>query len=260
MLGTIAALTERLACRAVPPEVMPWASPVPFFGQLQRATVATVGINPSNLEFVDSSGRPLTGEFRRLATLDSLRIGGWPEADGSTILKLARSCSGYFRINPYRRWFDVLDRVLAVSGRSYYGGNLAAHIDLVPYATFAKWSDLSRAVRRSLIYESRRLLGELVAASGIETLVLNGRSVVSAFVTATESVLNVTSASHLDLARAGGRRVEGWKWHGVVHHIAGHDLGREVRVIGFNHNLQSSFGITRTVMDRIGIEVGVACG
>jgi len=259
VLGTIAGLTGRLASRALPAEVVSWASPVPYFGNISSARIATVGINPSNLEFVDGAGKPLVGTARRLETLDSLSLAAWQEADGQTVRTLARSCAMYFRVNPYRRWFDVLERILAVGGYSYYCGQLAAHVDLVPFATATKWGELPSRVRRSLIADGRVPLAELIASSHLEVLVLNGRSVVDAFVASTESDLSVTPVDQLSLPRAGGKHIQGLRWDGVVTHIAGYDLGREVRVVGFNHNLQSSFGVTRRVMERIGAEVGDAC-
>lgn len=258
MLGTIADLTGQLATNSLPSHVVKWAAPVPFFGQLERSRVATVGINPSNLEFLDNSGKALAGTDRRLETLISLELESWLDADGATVRSLARSCSQYFRRNPYRRWFDVLERVLNVGGLSYYSGSLVSHLDLVAFATADKWSSLPPAVKRGLIVNGRRSLAETIASSSLELLVLNGRSVASAFVESTGTALRPTDLEVLALPRASGRSVPGVRWDGTITHIGGRDLGREVRVIGFNHNLQSSFGVTRTVLKNIGREIGDA--
>ncbi len=258
MLGPIAGLTERLAARSLPTDVVQWASPVPFFGELERSRVATVGINPSNLEFVDNSGTALTGNHRRLETLTSLELETWLDANGSTVRSVAKSCSRYFRRNPYRRWFDVLERVLNVCGHSYYSGNLVAHLDLVAFATAAKWSALPVSVKRALIIEGRSTLAETIAASDVKLLILNGRSVAAAFVESTGTALKPTVLPSLALPRASGRPVPGLRWDGTITHIGTRDLGREVRVVGFNHNLQSSYGVTTEVMRRIGREIGDA--
>ena len=58
--------------RRSPPEqssVAPGSTPVVAFGDPTRAEIATLGINPSAREFVED-GRLLTGDHRRLATLD----------------------------------------------------------------------------------------------------------------------------------------------------------------------------------------------
>ena len=52
--------------------VIRWGSPVPSFGDLTKSDVATLGLNPSNKEFVDNSGNELSGSERRFHTLKSL--------------------------------------------------------------------------------------------------------------------------------------------------------------------------------------------
>ena len=39
--------------------IIPWACPVPSFGDPKKSTVATLGLNPSNREFVDPNGNEL---------------------------------------------------------------------------------------------------------------------------------------------------------------------------------------------------------
>jgi hypothetical protein len=43
----------------------------------------------------------------------------------------------------------------------------------------------------------------------------------------------------------------GFAYEGVVEDLAGMDLGRRVVVLGFNHNLQSSYGVTAAVIKGI---------
>jgi len=260
VLGTHAALAEQLASGSLPRDIVTWAAPVPFFGNISRAHIATIGINPSNLEFVDGSGHELTGARRRLETLRSLDLPTWSQADGGTVRTLARSCIRYFQRNPYRKWFDVLDRILSVSGNSYYGPRPCAHVDLVPYATVTKWGQINRTTRYALLDVGRAALAETISASAIRLLVLNGRSVVDAFAASTMAHMNPVAVPLIDLPRAGRKSVPGVKWEGTVTSIAGYDLGREVRVIGFNHNVQSSFGVTTKAMQEIGNEIGAALG
>jgi hypothetical protein len=53
------------------------------------------------------------------------------------------------------------------------------------------------------------------------------------------------------LPRRAGTGVAGFAYRGAVHRLAGVDLGRPVLVLGFNHNLQSSYGVTSEVKDTI---------
>ena len=51
------------------------ALPVLFFGDIFTARVATVGLNPSDQEYLDSHGTELDGVKRRFETLASLGAG-----------------------------------------------------------------------------------------------------------------------------------------------------------------------------------------
>ena len=97
-------------------EVLKWACPVPYFGCLETARAATVGINPSPREFVDEDGCELQGAKRRLPTLRSLGLRDWYEADWGHLRAILASCDAYFEQRPYDRWFRVLDALLAPLG------------------------------------------------------------------------------------------------------------------------------------------------
>ena len=63
---TLSNLLERLAAPGMSStNVIRWSSPVPSFGDLSRSRVATLGLNPSNREFVDPDGQELSGAERR---------------------------------------------------------------------------------------------------------------------------------------------------------------------------------------------------
>ena len=70
--------------------IIPWSSPVPVFGSIDDSEVATVGLNPSNREFVDAHGNELEGAARRFHTLRSLCLERWADADAWAVT----SCAG----------------------------------------------------------------------------------------------------------------------------------------------------------------------
>ena len=94
--------------------------------------VATVGINPSDKEFVNAL--EIVGHKRRFHTLKSLGISCWSEADDCHIQHILESCTKYFECdrNSYDRWFKPLDKIVAGTGASFYSSD-ACHLDLVPY-------------------------------------------------------------------------------------------------------------------------------
>lgn len=234
--------------------ILDWASPVPFFGDVEQARIATVGINPSNREFVDADGLELCGPGRRLTTLASLGLTRWSHVTGKHLSEIRRSCLRYFKANPYRRWFDVLDRTLRSGGFSYYDGS-ACHLDLVALATRDKWGAVSTPTRQKLVDGGKTVLAQIIRDSALTTLILNGRSVVSEFESFADVQLSAEQVDSWTLPRRDGG-VNGYVFTGTIDALGGIDLGRRLSVYGYNHNLQSSFGVTSQVIDRIGLRLG----
>ncbi|MDO2969901.1 hypothetical protein [Mycobacteroides abscessus] len=254
MYAPLVRLIDQASTLTPSDSILAWASPVPFFGDADRATVATVGINPSNREFVDATGHELCGSVRRLSTLTSLGLARWSQVTGQHLSEIRRSCLRYFQSNPYRRWFDVLDRTLRAGEFSYYDGS-ACHLDLVALATRDKWSAVDPQTREKLIADGKSVLAQIIRDSSLTALILNGRSVVSEFESFADVQLSAERVEGWTLPRTSGG-VDGYMFTGTVDTLGGVDLGRQVRVYGYNHNLQSSFGVTSQVIDRIGVRLG----
>ena len=232
--------------------VLEWGCPVPFFGDVSTARVATVGINPSNREFVDSSGFELQGDAQRLPTLSSLDADSWSQVDAVGVRTIVGACRDYFLGNPYDRWFGVLERVLGRIPSSFYGQDSSAcHFDLVPFATAKKWGELQSLDRDVLLEASAASFGGLLADSPVSLLLLNGRSVVNEFQSMADVSLEETLMPSWDLPRSNSANVPGIAYSGWVSTIGGTDLRGPVRVLGYNHNLQSSFGVTSRVVHEI---------
>lgn len=58
--------------RPLSPSTVPGTLPVLFFGDLLSAEVASVGLNPSEQEYLSKDGTVLAGPAQRFATLGSL--------------------------------------------------------------------------------------------------------------------------------------------------------------------------------------------
>ena len=253
MQNLLIQLLDRLDSRALNgTDIIRWSCPVPAFGDIANAQVATLGINPSNREFQDSSGAELTGSKQRLPTLRSLGLGAWADADFLHLRKIIASCSSYFMYNPYDTWFRVLDNVVQGANASYYSPACSAcHVDLVPYATKCKWTELSSDQKQRLLEVNADTLGFLLRDSPIRALILNGRAVVSQFEALIGSCMESTSMPSWSLPRKGGPDVTGISYKTFVTEIAGVELDRPICVLGFNHNLQSSFGVTNHAIGEI---------
>lgn len=233
-------------------DVIRWGCPVPSFGDLSLSHVATVGLNPSNREFIDEYGVELDGNVRRFHTLKSLRLKSWADVDAQHLRLILESCRNYFFRNPYDRWFKILDRVVIGTESSYYGTmSRACHLDLVPYATACKWTELTTQQRLALLIVSSDTLALLLRDSPVRILILNGRSVVEHFQKLADVHLERRKMPTWSLPRQGTPDVPGFAYWGLTDTVSGVALGHELQILGFNHNLQSSFGVTTNVIDAI---------
>jgi hypothetical protein len=232
--------------------IIPWSCPVPAFGDLGNSLVATLGLNPSNREFVDDDGRELDGPLRRLHTLRSLGLSRWSEATKDHLERIDVACRGYFTCNPYDRWFSCLDSILSGARCTYYGESAnACHLDLIPYATLCKWADLTTRQRSSLLAFASDALGHLLRDASVRLLLLNGRTVIEGLQRVTGVAFEHAEMSEWTLPRQSGVGVVGYAYRGTVTRLAGVDLGRPLMVLGYNHNIQSSFGVTAKVKTAI---------
>lgn len=242
---------------------IPWASPVMAFGKLSKSRVATLGLNPSNLEFEEPGGIQLYEPLNRFETLKTLRLKDWSLAGSNEVDRIWSACYHYFRRRPYDAWFKSLDRVVNGLGASYYhdyDSGVACHLDLVPFATAAKWSSLKSEMRQKLERLGAPTLVATLAESDIRVLILNGASVVRAFERLIDAPLEVMEIDAWRLRRGNSGGVRGLAYSGVVSAIGGIDLGRKIRVLGYNHNIQSSFGVTSDVVREIGTWIAMKAG
>jgi len=167
--------------RREPPDpelVVPGSTPVISFGDFRAASVATLGINPSNREF-ESNKVLLKGQSRRLATLESLNATSLSSLTDDQVLQVVQDCNRYFS-GPYYHWFDTLDKVMKPGlGVSYFDGS-ACHLDLVQWATSKKWSDLSPTEKQHFLRDGKTHLKNQIENSPLSVILVNGQSVWSA--------------------------------------------------------------------------------
>jgi hypothetical protein len=222
--------------------ILPSSTPVVAFGNPHTSRVATLGLNPSRIEFM-VDGQELAGNRRRFETLGSLGLRSLADAPATAIASVLQRCNGYFQGNPYRRWFDRLEEVLGSVGASYYDGS-ASHLDLSQWATDPTWNGLGTAAREQLVRDDAPFLVQQLRSEPIELLLLNGRGVINGF----------CGALGVRLVQEQG--VEDGK--AATAFYAG--AFERVRVIGWSTNLQSSFGVTRQLRQRISERVAELAG
>jgi hypothetical protein len=251
MYSTLTTLIDLLDTKGLAEaNVIEWSSPVLSFGDLSQSRVATIGLNPSNREFVDVTGNELEGNLRRFHTLRSLGLKSWSEADSRHLDLIMESCNRYFNGNPYDRWFKKLDQLIFGTQTSYYNticGAGACHLDLIPYATTCKWAQLTSQQCNLLLSLAGNTLGRLLRDSSVQLVILNGQTVVEQF----QRIAGVSLKSEMRMSWALPRQtaqdVVGVAYRGEIESLSDIILERKILVLGYNHNLQSSFGVTKEV-------------
>lgn len=213
--------------------VLPRSTPIVAFGDPRRARTATLGLNPSRIEFYEK-GTELDGSSRRFETLDSLGVDSLADARDETVARVWHRCAQYFHGNPYR-WFRPLEEILNAAGASYFDDS-ACHLDLTQWATDPTWNDLPGQVREHLVEDDVDFLREQLRVEPIELLLLNGRRVISGFTERLGGRLRRESRDVQD------RAITAAIYTGEID---------DVRVIGWSTNLQSSFGVTRLFRQRL---------
>jgi len=253
MHAALTTLIDRLDGPAVSgTDVIRWGCPVPSFGDLSSARVATVGLNPSNREFVDELGNELQGTFRRFQTLRSLGLKSWSEIDARHLRLIIESCRTYFLGNPYDTWFKKMEQIVSGAKASFYDPSCGAcHLDLIPYATARNWTELTARQRSLLLAAAADTLALLLRDSPVRILILNGRSVVEQFQDIAGISLERQQMPSWSLSRQAKRDVIGFGYKEVVETISGIRLPHEITVLGYNHNIQGSFGVTTEVIRAI---------
>lgn len=218
------------------PAVIKEACPVPFFGRVEDARIASVGLNPSDKEFLDEEGRLLSGPRQRLPTLNSLRLDNWSAASEAQWSDVAKACSDYFDGNPYESWFDPLEAIFEIAGRGTLHDGGACHIDLAPWATEKTWSNLgSEEAQKALLKCGKQTLLTLLSSTQFDVLLLNGMSVIEGFECATGvTVSEVDPVAEWD---GPGGRSRCWS---VPPSLGGAEPRRPATILGWNWHLQNA--------------------
>ncbi len=216
--------------------VVPGSTPVVSFGNSRVATTATLGINPSRVEFLDSSGNLLT-DNRRLSTHESLGVTSLADASPGTISQVLDDCDNYFSLNPYRRWFDQLETILNQSEASYYDGT-ACHLDLIQWATDPTWGGLDKSQKTTLLTADTQFLLDQLTNESLSVLFVNGSAVIRQL------------RRSLDIEFAEQSPITGFARHDT-RFFTGTIAG--ITVVGWSTNIQSSFGVSNELRREIAL-------
>ena len=228
-------IAERVR-KPVPKEsdVIKGSTPVISFGNATKARVATLGINPSKREFLNDRNEWLAEDSRRLATYISLGLKDITNASDEQVSDVISGCNNYFQQNPYKHWFDPLEKIIYEStGASYYDGS-ACHLDLVQWATQPTWRNLPRNIKDGLIKSDREFLRLQLSNEKIKIVIINGGSVI----TQVQGMgIDIKEDSQIALGKVNYKIFKGHK--------------DGVKYVGWSVNLQSSPGVSNLFKDQL---------
>jgi hypothetical protein len=219
------------------------STPVVFFGNIEKSKVATLGINPSKNEFLDNSNVLLRGNQKRFETLDSLDVPKLSNLTDIQVNNVYTACIHYFKLNPYKRWFDQLENNILVNFNvSYYLGT-ACHLDVVQWATDPIWRNLDNDVKSALVKNDITFLESQLCEYEIEVLLINGASATDIFT----NYFKPNLIRHDILSINNGNKLETCK----VYQFELRLCGKTIKVFAWSKNLQSSRGLTNKMKNEI---------
>jgi hypothetical protein len=148
--------------------------PVLFFGNIEKAVNATISINPSDREFLNSKGAPIQEKKKRFVDRQSLGLKDSDSLSAEQALDVYNSLLNYFSKIPLKGWFNPLNDVFSTMNNiSYYEDSLI-HLDITPWSTSKKWGDLSPAERETAIKAGENWGKRIIESGRIKYLFVNG--------------------------------------------------------------------------------------
>lgn len=218
---------------------VPGSLPVLFFGDLPRARVATIGLNPSWQEYLSPERTELDGPRRRFHTLRSLGASDRASLTAKQMDDAVETMRAYFEpTKPAYSWFRSLARVLEGFGASYTDGS-AAHLDLVQEATDPAWSGFRQADRvaaDALIHQDLDFLRWQIGAFELQALICTSKTVMDSVC----RLANARVVSRGDLARI--------RWSVALASVSGRSMG----IVGWNIPLARPTGLDASGQVRLG--------
>lgn len=229
--------------------------PVLWFGdQTRKLRIVTVGLNPSHGEFFrnqDDAKRlryPPSSETRFYVYSPDESA---KPSDSTLTNRVIQSYNEYFRKNPYTRWFgkpggyNVECFINQFDASFYDKGSLGCvHIDLFPFVTVDKFSDLEKQSLLSDVFNDpwfSKNFKDLVDFLNPRYLIVFGRSTTEYFNTYFGGSIRL-NIDYRDNARK-------YASYGMTTYVL---YGKQIPVLGLSVNLGNPRGFTKTQLSKMG--------
>lgn len=222
-------------------EILQMSTPVICFGNMFNSHVATLGLNPSNKEFVDNNNVFFSGKDLRFQNCFSLTQNDLTRLNDNQTELVLQYCVEYFNnLNPYQEWFNYLEKhVLSNLDISYYNGT-CCHLDLVQWATSNKWRDVLPVNQSILLNSDYPFFLHQLDNQDIELLLVNGNGVYQTLMEKGKISDEVNMIIEFG--------TETCQMSKFILNTG----NKELRGMAWSKNLQSSFGLTNNMRNAIG--------
>ena len=141
--------------------------PICFFGKIETAKIATIGINPAPDAFSSNPTLPGRKDF-------SVRDNDYLSIEHAEMVY--KALLTYFD-RPYHRFFKRLETFVAPVFNCHYLDGTMVHLDIVPWATKSYWTNISDKKKQVLIEEYKGLFVRIIKENDIKLFFVNGKAV-----------------------------------------------------------------------------------
>ena len=231
--------------------------PILWFGDHRRTPkIVTVGLNPSYREFFKTQDDARSLQYypsskRRFYVYSTIDVNNSMSPESTN--RVIPSYDEYFKRNPYTKWFgrprgyNIECFINQLDASFYHERSFSCvHIDLFPYATIDKFSDLDQSKMNDIFKDSWFLdhFKDLVDFLDPKDLIMFGRSTTEYFNKYFEGTINLNS--HFS---KNGRK---YASYGVSVYTVS---GKQVPLVGLSVNLGNPRGFTKELLAGMGREV-----
>lgn len=204
--------------------------PIVFFGNVEKAKIATLSLNPSNIEF-EHNGKRRCIDRKQLGVSDNQKL------TRKQAESVYQSLLIFFKVNPYKRWFNPMNKLFQNKGYEYYNDKIV-HLDISPWATSDKWNNLSQEAKNSII--DTTIIKNVIEKRKIKKLFINGKTAFKVFCTTLNIATNEITEKVFEYHTKNGnkRRFITYEteifeckiiaWNLYIHQGCPHDLIKEI--------------------------------
>lgn len=240
MLNSIKLATRRIIDRNLEQcNISSGGQPVISYGNPNTSEYATLGINPGTGTFNSNEHYFINDIWK-----------DGDEIDDDHVQEMLDRGYEYFDKNfdkiGIKGWFRMFDLLLKGVFDTSYKEKKACHLDLVPFATNLVWSKLPKSHQYRLMRASEDIFALILQNSSITTLLCNGAFVRQMLEGFAEVDFEETLNKNLYLGQK-----RGYLYSGSINQIGNTHLNREIKVFGWNYNLQSTPGISKDYLNRL---------